>query len=539
MFPFTNINKFINEKIDYYVDQKVVSKLQAKPPEKSTTEFGKKVDYDASIIDYTTQSYLPFYKINKTYDTIEELIKDYRRVSMFSYVNDAVDEIINESIVLDIEETCKLKFKDSVDEKKIPKKAREILSKEFEYLKTLIDFDNEGDILFRNWYIDGRLYVQLILEKDKTKKGIVKLKQMSPLELKRVYDKKEKKHYYIFDPKEPSTINEDKMAGKKYVIRIPEELIAYCHSGVINYELNIPVSHLHYALRDINRLDVLEDHILIYRIVRAPERRAFYIDVGNLPQSKAQEYVKEIMNQYRNKKVFNATSGKIEDSIDQFAMLEDFFLIRRGGKGTEIDTLSGGQGLGELDDLNYFERRVYKALKVPQNRMKKEEAPSVDFSRQSEIERDELKFSRFIGKLRKRFSVLWFTILKQQCSLKGLITKEEFDSYKPYMYFDYMTDNWWEEARDWEKFKSQLEILGDAEAYVGTWMSKDEVHKKIMKRTEEDIVNLKKQLKKEAKEESSPDDPSGNDDFDFSSDSNMNDKDDNIEKKGEKEGKPE
>jgi hypothetical protein len=513
---FDRFNNYLHEKIDYYIQNNYVNKIQKNEVKNTnTTEFGKKIDYDASILDYTSQSYLPFYKINKTYDTIVDLIKDYRRVSMFSYVNDALEEIINESIVLSVDETCKLKFKEQGDETKVPKKIKEILIEEFDNIKRLIDFDNEGDVLFRNWYIDGRIYIQQVLEKNNLKKGIVKLKQISPFEIKRVYDEKEQKHYYVYEPKEISSIKKNEMSKGNMVLKIPEELVAYCHSGVINYELNVPVSHLHYALRDINRLDVLEDHILIYRIVRAPERRAFYIDVGNLPQTKAEEYVKQIMNTYRNKKVFNATSGKIEDSIDQFAMLEDFFLIRRGGKGTEIDTISGGQGLDELNDLTYFERRVYKSLKVPQNRMKKEEAPSVDFSRQSEIERDELKFSKFIEKLRKRFSILWHILLQNQCFFKGLITKEEYDKYKPYIYFDYMTDNWWAEARDWEKLKSQLETLGDAEQYVGTWLSKEEVHKKIMKRTDDEIKILKNTLKKEAKEENSDDDPSDDEDFDF------------------------
>lgn len=522
---FEKTKEYINERIDFFISQNIVKKLDSQnTAQETTTEFGEKkfpgeetVYQDISSIGYS----YPGKRIDRTYQALSDLIRDYRRVANFSYVNDAIEEIINDAVILKEEETVKIKFKER-KKNKIPEKIKNILIEEFDNVKELLNIDDEGDVLFKNWYIDGRLYMQNILDKNNIKRGIIKLKQMDPLEIKKMYDSEEDKYYYEYNPEKKEKQFKNHLEAKEQgKLEVPLELMTYVHSGLIDQELNVPVSNLHHALRDINRLDLLEDHILIYRIVRAPERRAFYIDVGQLPHDQAKAYINDLIKQYRNKKIFNASTGKIEDSIDHLSMLEDFFLMRKNGKNTEIETLSGGQGLGDLEDLHYFERRVYKALKVPTNRMKKEEAPSIDFARQSEIERDELKFSKFIIKLRKRFAQLFFKLLETQCYLKGLVSREEFKKYKQYIYFDYMTDNYWEEAKDWEKFKAKLEVLTDAETYVGTWFSKEEIHKQILKRTDDDITNLKAQLKKEATEENSEEDPSPDQDFDYGKEENM------------------
>jgi hypothetical protein len=489
------------EKITYAFEPSFVKKLEDPLISKNkpeTTEFGKHEDSDMLDVDVVSaSSYSSLFQLERADDqTLNDLIKRYRTCSRLSYVEMAIDEIVNEAIFKDDmpENPVAIAFNDP--EKKLAEKLMDRIIQEFEEILDLTDFDDKGDDYFRQWYIDGRLLVQTKLEKKDLKKGIVGVKIMSPLNLKRIYDKEEKRMYYIYY--DPGKTDGSGVLQKDYVI--PDELVAFVPSGMYDADKKIPLSYLHSAIKDINRLDTLEDHFLIYRIVRSPERRVFYVDVGNLPPKKAEEYLKQIINTYKQTKIFDPTTGTLVSRNQHPSMLEDFFLLRRNGKGTEIDTLPSAGSLGDIEDLHFFNKKACQALKVPYSRMNTEDRQknSVTIVTNSEITREELKFSKFVAKLRSKFNVFFFELLRRQLLYKEVIKPNEWPSIKRKLKFIYRTDSQFASAKRLEQEKQRLEILRDMDEFVGKWFTRNDVHKQVFSRTDKEISEFEQRIDEES-----------------------------------------
>ena len=366
----------------------------------------------------------------------------------------------------------------------------------------------QGSDIFRKWYVDGRIYYHKIIDTANPKGGIIELRCIDPLKIKKVREvKKDKdkatgeslvkgtKEYYVFQNQKMNTTNQG--------LKITKDAIAYCTSGLFSSDHKRVVSYLHKSLKTLNQLKMMEDSLVIYRLSRAPERRIFYIDVGNLPKGKAEEYLKNIMSKYRNKLVYNATTGEIKDHAKQMSMLEDFWLPRReGGRGTEITTLPGGENLGQIDDIVYFQRKLYRSLNVPINRLEQEAQFSL--GRASEITRDELKFQKFIDRLRKRFSMLYMDILKTQLVLKGIVTEEEFHEMETFIRIDFMKDTHFAELKESELLRERLGTLREIDEYTGKYFSIDWIRRHVLFQSEKEMEEINKQIEAEA--EMAPDD---------------------------------
>ena len=377
-----------------------------------------------------------------------DLIMKYRDIASQPECDAAVEDIINESIVGDNDESP---VNIILDELEVSDKIKESIKHEFESVLSLLSFNSYAHDIFRRWYVDGRLPYHIIINNENPKKGIQELRYIDPTKLRKVKEIEE-----LTDPKTGAKLikktdefflfQDKTMNGANKGLKIYPDAIAYATSGVMDPSRKRILSYLHKALKPVNQLRMMEDSLVIYRISRAPERRIFYIDVGNLPKGKAEEYLRGIMNQYRNKLVYDANTGDIKDDKKHTSMLEDFFLPRReGGRGTEITTLPGGENLGQIDDIIYFQKKLYKSLNVPVNRLEQESQFSL--GRSSEITRDEVKFKKFIDRLRKRFSDLFMQLLKTQLLLKGIITREDWKVWKEKIAFDYIEDNYFSELK--------------------------------------------------------------------------------------------
>ena len=357
-----------------------------------------------------------------------DLINRYRQMSLYPEAELAVDDIINEAIVADREEAP---VSINLENINLSEDIKQKISENFHDIVKLLRFRDTGYDTFKKWYVDGRLYYHIIIDQENPKKGILELRPIDALKIKKVRQ--------VLPPKDPSqptmmprteeyfAFNEGGMDGLKggEVVRIAPDSIAYCHSGLLSEDRKMVLSYLHKAIKPLNQLRMIEDAVVIYRISRAPERRIFYIDVGNLPKIKAEQYLKDVMNRYRNKLVYDANTGEIRDDRNHMSMLEDFWLPRReGGRGTEITTLPGGSNLGEIDDITYFQRKLYRSLNVPISRMESEGGFSL--GRSTEITRDELKFTKFVQRIRKKFSPLFTDVLKTQLLLKGIVAPEDW-----------------------------------------------------------------------------------------------------------------
>jgi len=507
----------LTEQIKYFLQPEIVDKIQ-KPVEEfdeekqkekgKTTEFGSFDDVDALDVDtVSSTSYSTVFQLDKPDDkTLNDLIRRYRYVGQMSYVNDALDEIVNESIYKSELPDNPVTITYNDPQNKLKDTVKERISDEFQKLLDIMDFDDMGDSYFRQWYVDGRLLLQIVLDKNHLEKGIQKVKMMSPLNLKRNWDPTEKVFTYVYDSE--SIKMED---GRDAVLVVPDELMIFVPSGIYEGEKKIPISYLQTALKDINRLDTLEDHFLIYRIVRSPERRVFYIDAGNLPPKKAEQYLKQVINTYKQKKVYNETTGTLVSKNKHPSILEDFFLLRRNGKGTEIDTLSSVGDLGSIEDLLYFQRKAAKALHVPFGRLNSEDrqGSNIVMPTGNEITREELKFSKFIRKVQGKFNKLFSEILKKQLIYKKLIKAEEWMSIKRKLVFVYRSDTRFAQAKRHSNMQQQLDILSSADDYIGKWFSRDDVYKKILGKTDDEIREFEQRLAEEqAKYGDSEDDAS-------------------------------
>ena len=430
-----------------------------------------------------------------------DLILKYRDVATQPECDAAVEDIINEAIVGDHDDTP---VRIVLDEVEASDKIKEVIAQEFNHILGLLNFNAYAHDIFRRWYVDGRLPYHIIIDKEKPKSGIKELRYIDPTKLRKVKEIEEEQ-----DPKTGAKIitkqeeyfifQDTKMGDSNQGLRIHPDSIAYCTSGVLDPSRKRILSYLQKALKPVNQLRMMEDSLVIYRISRAPERRIFYIDVGNLPKGKAEEYLKNIMSQYRNKMVYDAKTGNIKDDKKHMSMLEDFFLPRReGGRGTEITTLPGGENLGQIDDIIYFQKKLYRSLNVPVNRLDQESQFSL--GRSTEISRDEVKFKKFIDRLRKRFSDLFMQVLKTQLILKGIIVSSDWDSWKESIAFDFIEDNYFAELKEAEIWRERFEMLATLDEYVGKYISNEWVRKKVLRFTDDDIKDIQSQIDAEEKD---------------------------------------
>jgi hypothetical protein len=463
--------------------------------------------------------YGTYIDIDGTANNEIELIRKYRDIAMMADIDTAIDDIVNDSIAnLDDEDPVKLDL-DQVD---LSKNIKKLVEEEFQNVLNMLDFNLRAQDYFRHWYIDGRLYFHKVVDTANLKKGIVDVRYIDPRKIKKMREiLKEKdsktgvefikdiKEYFIYNergliPNKTFTPAASLSSTAGATMRIEKDSICFVPSGLKDMDRNMPLSYLHKAIRPANQLRMMENAAVIYRITRAPERRVFYVDVGNLPKIKAEQYLKGIMNQYRNKVVYDSQTGEIRDDKKFMSMLEDFWLPRReGGRGTEIDTLPGGQGLGEMGDIEYFQRKLYQALNVPMSRL--EQQTGLNFGRAAEINRDEWKFTKFIAKLRRRFSLLFDDLLKTQLILKGIITEADWEKIKYNIKYVYATDAFYTESKEQQILQSRVEILQGVAPFIGTMYSKEYVQQNILKLSDDEIEEIKKQNDASPPEVSPPD----------------------------------
>tara|TARA_B110000259_G_scaffold99406_1_gene114772 strand:+ start:21193 stop:22710 length:1518 start_codon:yes stop_codon:yes gene_type:complete len=426
-----------------------------------------------------------------------QLIMKYRGVSAHPEVDAAIEDIANESISASEGESA---IEIILDKVEVSDQIKKGITEEFENIVSMLNFNEIGHDMFKRWYVDGRLYHHLVVNEANLKAGIQEIRPIDASKVRKIKQVKKKK-----DPKTGALIVEktdeyylyqEKPGSTSSGIKLSNDSVSYVTSGLLDASRKKIVSHLHKALKPINQLRMMEDSLVIYRLARAPERRIFYIDVGNLPRGKSEQYMKDIMARYRNKLVYDADTGAVKDDRKHMSMLEDFWLPRReGGRGTEISTLPGGENLGQIDDIVYFQKKLYKSLNVPIGRLESEGQFSL--GRATEISRDELKFQKFIDRLRKRFAHLFTGILKTQLIMKGLITEEDWDSWKNDIFIDYSRDNHFTELKDAELLRDRLTTLDQASQYVGEYFSKEYIMKKILMLSDEDIKDIAKQSAEE------------------------------------------
>jgi len=416
----------------------------------------------------------------------------------------AIEDIVNESLVF---EDGDYPVQIVLDKLEQPESMRKKIRDEYHFIMKLLDFNNQGYDIFRRWYVDGRLYYHMVIDEKNPRSGLKEARYVDPRKIRKVREQKRDKNlinanalpsqnyvdYYIYSDK---GFARDGSQG----IKIAADAICYTNSGITDKDGKVIISHLHKAIKPLNQLRMLEDATVIYRISRAPERRIFYIDVGNLPKMKAEQYLRDIMQRYKNKIVYDAQTGEIRDDRRFQTMLEDFWLPRReGGKGTEITTLQGGQNLGEIEDVLYFQKKVFKALNVPISRLDAENGFSL--GRASEITRDELKFSKFVNRLRLRFSHLFDKMLETQLLLKGICTRKEWQQMKEEISYDYQSDLHFAELKHAEILKERLGLLEAIDPFVGKYFSVRHIRTKVLQQSEEDIKEIDKEMEEEAAEQ--------------------------------------
>ena len=488
-------------------------------------------------VDHFVQSgfYGQFVDIEGVYKNEYDLIRRYREMALHPECDGAIEDVVNEAIVSDLYDSpveIELSNVNASD------KVKDSIRKEFKGIKEMMDFDKKSHEIFRNWYVDGRLYYMKVIDTKAPQDGIQEIRYIDPMKMKFVRQEKksnkniggidlqntfkgnekdlypEIEEFYIYTPKPvyPTGPAVGGSAGNsKSSIKIAKDSITYVTSGLFDRNKGSGLSYLHKAIKALNQLRMIEDSLVIYRLSRAPERRIFYIDVGNLPKVKAEQYLRDVMMRYRNKLVYDANTGEVRDDRKFMSMMEDFWLPRReGGRGTEITTLPGGQNLADIDDIEYFKKKLYQSLNVPATRLEADNG--FNMGRASEISRDELKFNKFTNRLQKKFARVFTDILKTQLVLKEITTGDEFDNIKDFLQYDFATDNHFTELKDAEIIRERLDTLSNISDYVGEYFSKEYVRKYILRQTEEDIKLIDSQISKEG---DSGEDNEGSDSNDF------------------------
>jgi hypothetical protein len=438
----------------------------------------------------------------------KELIQKYRLIAQHPEVDAAIEDIVNE-VISGEDQVVDLNL-DNVD---TTDSIKDQIKEEFNGVAAMLDFQSYAHDIFRRYYVDGRIYHHLIVDPKRPQEGIQEIRPIDATKIRKIKEIKKERdpasgasivkkvdEYYIFTEAGNASY-QSQAAGSKSsnAVKIHPDAISYVTSGLTDSRRKKVISYLHKALKPVNQLRMMEDALVIYRLSRAPERRIFYIDVGNLPRGKAEQYLKDIMSRYRNKLVYDANTGDLKNDQKHMSMLEDFWLPRReGGRGTEISTLPGGQNLGEIDDIVYFQKKLYRALNVPIGRLDPEQGTGI-LGRTSEITRDEFKFQKFVGRLRRRFADLFYNILRKQLLLKGIITEDDWESWKSSLYVDYITDNYFTELKNAEMVRERVNMLREIEPYLGSFYSKEWVRKNILMFTDDDIKTMEDQIEKETK----------------------------------------
>ena len=453
------------------------------------------------------------------YRTEFELIKRYREMALHPEVDSAIEDIINEAIVTDLNDAP---VKLDLDNLNASDGIKNKIRNEFKFIVDLMDFDRKAHEIYRNWYVDGRIYYHKIIDLKNPHEGLQELRYIDAMKMRHIrkqskkpedrlkaakgsnsdnpmdYEWPEIEEYFIYNPKASYPTGNVNATGASQGIKIAKDAISYTTSGLVDRNKGAVLSYLHKAIKSLNQLRMIEDSLVIYRLSRAPERRIFYIDVGNLPKVKAEQYLRDVMMRYRNKLVYDASTGEIRDDKKYMAMLEDFWLPRReGGRGTEISTLPGGQNLGEITDIEYFKKKLYRSLNVPPSRMDGE--GGFNLGRSSEILRDELKFTKFVGRLRKRFSRMFIDILRTQLLLKNIVTPEDWEIMSEHIQFDFLYDNHFTELKETELMNERLGLLATVEPYVGKYYSQDWIRRQVLRQTDEEILEQDKIIKDEIK----------------------------------------
>ena len=450
-----------------------------------------------------------------------EMIRRYRDMALHPEVDSAVDEVVNEFVVSDAHDTPVEINLDNLDAGMgIKKKIRD----EFEYLKRLLNFDNRAHEIVRSWYIDGRLYYHKVIDLENPKKGITELRYIDPMKIKKVRQKLDQKKnldslqrqaikgtaleyeygtfvdYYLYNPKgfyKGGVLGPVGDMSLSQGVKMAIDSITFCPSGLQDLNKRMTLGFLHKAIKSLNQLRMIEDSLVIYRLSRAPERRIFYIDVGNLPKVKAEQYLRDVMSRYRNKLVYDANTGEMRDDKKHMSMLEDFWLPRReGGRGTEITTLPGGQNLGELKDVEYFKKKLYNSLNLPPSRLT-DDNKGFNLGKTTEVLRDELKFTKFIGRLRKRFSEMFHDMLKTQLILKGVIAPEDWEDMKEHIQYDFLFDNHFNELKNIEMFNQRIATVTQMDPFVGKYFSVAHVRREVLGQTNRDMRELDKEMQQE------------------------------------------
>jgi hypothetical protein len=465
--------------------------------------------------------------IEGVYRTEFDLIKRYREMALHPECDSAIEDIVNEAIVSDTNDTpiaielSNLNASDGIKNK---------IRNEFKYILELLDFDRKAHEIYRNWYVDGRLFYHKVIDLKRPENGIQELRYIDAMKMRYVrqakktdkdrynisnrntdnplnYEFPEIEEYFIYNPRmtyPTGTPAPGSLGGSNSGVKMTRDSVTYCTSGLVDRNKGSTLSYLHKAIKALNQLRMIEDSLVIYRLSRAPERRIFYIDVGNLPKVKAEQYLRDVMSRYRNKLVYDANTGEIRDDKKMMSMLEDFWLPRReGGRGTEITTLPGGQNLGEITDIKYFQDKLYRALNVPVSRIGGD--GGFNLGRSSEILRDEVKFSKFVGRLRKRFSQMFNDMLKTQLILKNIITPEDWERMEDHIQYDFLYDNHFAELKESELLTERLTLVATAEPYIGRYFSQDYVRRKILRQTDVEILEQDKLINKEIEDGIIPD----------------------------------
>ena len=479
-------------------------------------------------VDYYIQSgfYGQYVDIEGVFRTEYDLIRRYREMALHPECDGAIEDVVNEAIVSDLYDSpveIELSNVNASD------KVKDTIRKEFRGIKEMMDFDKKSHEIFRNWYVDGRLYYMKVIDTKKPEDGIQEIRYIDPMKMKFVRQEKKKnknlggvdltnafkgsekdlypeiEEYYVYTPKPNYPVGSmGGTANTKTSIKIAKDSITYVTSGLFDRNKGTCLSYLHKAIKALNQLRMIEDSLVIYRLSRAPERRIFYIDVGNLPKIKAEQYLRDVMMRYRNKLVYDANTGEVRDDRKFMSMMEDFWLPRReGGRGTEITTLPGGQNLGELSDIEYFQKKLYRALSVPESRIAAD--GGFNLGRSSEILRDELKFAKFVGRLRKRFANMFNDILRTQLILKNVITPEDWKTLSDHIQYDFVYDNQFAELKESELTNERLGTLATIEPYIGKYYSNEYVRKKILRQSDQEIIDIDEQIQKEIKDGIIPD----------------------------------
>jgi hypothetical protein len=481
-----------------------ITRNKTSSEEQSQKTFTPPSNEDGALTISAAAYYGTYVDLDGTAKNEVELISRYREMAMQPEIEAAIDDIVNEAIIQnDDGKSVRL----ILDDLKQPEKIKKAIEEEFQVVQKLLNYKNMAADTFRRFYVDGRLFYHVIIDETNPVSGIKALRYIDPRKIRKVREvKKDKDQNTSVDV--VSTVNEYYIYNDKVVsgssssygpvgVRIAKDSILNINSGLMDSRRAVVLSYLHKAIKPLNQLRMIEDATVIYRISRAPERRIFYIDVGNLPKLKAEQYLRDIMIKYKNKLVYDSATGEVRDDRKHLSMMEDFWLPRReGGKGTEITTLPGGQNLGELEDVKYFEKKLYKSLNVPVSRLDPNQS-GFSLGRVGEITRDEVKFSKFVDRQRAKFSELFEQALRVQCVLKGICTEEEFEEFKQYIYFDFIKDNNFAELKEAELVRERLSLLGSVDPYVGRYYSMGWIQRNVLRLTDDEIKVMQKEIDKE------------------------------------------